>query len=158
MATRILHGSTSFEQFWQRTIQGLFIWSFNKIGQTVSEEMSFKAIVGDARRTIHDARRTPDVGQRPITIAHMSTSWLGELKMPRTTPGPLDSNATSLKCACVLCLFFILSLFLRRRRGWGRVKSRSIQWLISSGLVPLPNGRDVKTSWTSSDVKDKIRE
>ena len=34
--------------------------SFIKIDLTVSEEMSFKATVDDARRTIHDERRTPN--------------------------------------------------------------------------------------------------
>ena len=41
------------------------MWSFIKIGLTVSEEMSFKSIVDDAQRTTHAGRR-----RRPVTIAH----------------------------------------------------------------------------------------
>ena len=76
MSTRILHGSTSSGQFWWRTTRGIFTWSVIIFGLTVSEEMSFKAIFDDARFTTH--------GQRPVTIAHMSTSCSGELTTTTT--------------------------------------------------------------------------
>ena len=71
MSTRVLHVIHFIYQFWKGTTEGISLWSFITISQAVKEKMSFAVIVDDARRT-------PDAGHRPITIAdieHFVLRW-----------------------------------------------------------------------------------
>ena len=52
-----------FDQTWQRSIRQCYIPNIKALGLAVSEEMLFKAIVDDGRRTTDD-------GHWPMTIAH----------------------------------------------------------------------------------------
>ena len=54
---------------WERVIQGTFLWSLVEIGQVVKEEMFFKEIVDDARRTDDDDGRQEHLG------VHNSSHW-----------------------------------------------------------------------------------
>jgi hypothetical protein len=45
MATRVLHGIEFFEQFLKLTTKETFLWSLDKIGLAVYEEMLFKVKV-----------------------------------------------------------------------------------------------------------------
>jgi len=66
-----------FEQLWQRTTQGSFLWSLVKIQWVVLEEKLFKEIVdAPTHGRTHGQTGTMDEGQWAITKAHLEHSVL----------------------------------------------------------------------------------
>ena len=82
MATRVLHGSTLFEQFLNPPMPGTSRQNFINFGLTVSEEMSFESVNG---------RRTDD-GRWVITITHLEHFVLRWAKMPRLHCVPMSKS------------------------------------------------------------------
>ena len=60
----------SFEQTWKKSTRQCYIPNIKVLGLAVSDEMSFKAIVDDTRRTSHDRRLTTHDGHWLMAIAH----------------------------------------------------------------------------------------
>ena len=69
METGILHGSQKFEGILVRSSRGCFLFSFIPIDPLVTEE----------KKLTDNGQRTPDAGQKAITITHLEQSS-GELK------------------------------------------------------------------------------
>ena len=59
IVTQICKGPELFEQLSKKALKGLFLPSLNKIQPVTYEEMSFEAIVDNARRTSNDHNSSP---------------------------------------------------------------------------------------------------
>ena len=60
-----------FEQTWWRSTRQYYIPNINTLGLSVSEDVSFAAIVDDGKRTKYDGQRTKDGGHWLMAINHL---------------------------------------------------------------------------------------